>query len=252
MEIEGPNGKDINIPTEEERTKILSDFRNDLKGIFVSKENVFKLSKKCCEIYYSYKDYIFPDLLQEILSQATKVKQLEYLYLIIEIIKDFNSNKSIQTENNFLFKIFPFVKEISRCFSDSFNDEFIKSLKIALNELKRCNIYPENYIDELIMEIRMCNEPNITDNINDRQCLSQLLLNNKLKIDNDKINLYKDIENLERTNNNDLRLKLINNENSMIEKQIKIYNENLKQIKCLNELIKICDVFSNQNCLLSK
>ena len=142
---------------------------------------------------------------------------------------------------SFLCGSFSYVKAICKCFKYSFNDDFIKQLKNALNELKKNNIYPVSIIDNLIMEMRLTTEPQITENENDRKCLSNLVSANILKIDYEMINLYKDIEDLKRTDNNQLRLNLIKKENNMIEKQIKLYNENLKQVKILNDLIKICD-----------
>ena len=244
MEIEEENNykKDVIIPKDEQRNNILLEFSKDLLYICKSKDKVFEMANKACNFYYKYQDYIFPDLLQEILTQAGKTKRLEYLYLIIEIIKYLNTNKlKYPIKNKLLFKIFPYVKEITRCFFYSFNNDFTKSLKVALNELKKQNIYPSNYIDDLIMELRLTTEPNITDNIKDRNSLSNLVNNNILKIDYEMINLYKCFEDLERTNNNNIRLDLIKKENNIIEKQIKLYNENFKQLRCLNDLINICD-----------
>ena len=242
IEEENNNTKKIIVPTEEQKNTILFQFGKDLSYICKSKQQIFEMSKSACNYYYSYRDYIFPDLLQEILEQAGKRKRLEYLYLLIEIIKYLNSNKyKYPIKSDLLFNIFPFVKEITRCFYYSFNNDFTKLLKVALNELKKHNIYPSNYIDDLIMELRLTTESNIGNNIKDRNSLSNLINNNILKIDYEMINLYKNFDDLKRTNNNKIRLELIKRENNMIEKQIKIYNENLKQLKCINELINICD-----------
>ena len=242
IEEENDNTKKIIVPTEEQKNAILFQFSKDLSYICISKQQVFEMCKNACNYYYSYQDYIFPDLLQEILSQAGKRKRLEYLYLLIEIIKYLNSNKyNNPIKGDLLFNIFPFVKEITRCFYYSFNNDFTKLLKVALNELKKQKIYPINYIDDLIMELRLTTDPNITDNIKDRNSLSNLINNNILKIDYEMINLYKNFDDIKRTNNNKIRMELIKKENNMIEKQIKIYNENLKQLKCINELINICD-----------
>ena len=245
MEIDN----NVKIPTEEERQNILSQFNKDLKNIYTNKKKIFDITKVACDKYYKYKDFIFPDLLRSILSKAEITKKLKYLYLIIEIIKYFNSNKSnCPIKNDFLINIFLYVREICRCFFYSFNDDFIKTIKISLNELKKCNIYPSNYIDELLMELRMKTEPNITDSVDDRKCLCKLVNNNLLEIDHEMINLNKDFEELKRTNNNNLRINLIKKENKLIEKQIKLYNENLKQIKCLNELINISNnLIDNSN-----
>ena len=245
MEIEEEKEKKNNLISlpEEKKNFILLEFSKDLSYIYRNNQLVFEMSKKACEYYYSYKDDIFPYLLQEILDQAGKRRKLEYLYLLIEIIKHLYSNQSIHPiPKDLLFNIFPFVKEIIRCFYHSFNNDFIKSLKIALNELKKQNIYPNNYIEDLIMELRLTTEPNITDSKKDRKSLANLVNDNILKIDFEMINLYKDFDDLKRINNNKIRMNLIKKENNMIEKQIQIYNKNLKQLKCINDLISICDI----------
>lgn len=91
------------------------------------------------------------------------------------------------------------------------------------------------------MEFRLTTEPKITDNNKDLNCLTNLVNSGNLKVDKELIDLYKDFDDLKRTDNNNIRKKLINIENDMIQKQIKYYNENLKKIKCLNELIELCD-----------
>ena len=167
---------------------------------------------------------------------------LEYLYLLIEIIKSIHSNISKHpVKKEELYNIFEYVRSICRSFYYSFNYEFTKFIKDSLNHLKKCNIYPNYFIDDLIMELRLNTNPNITGNINDRKSLSNLVKNNILKIDYEMINFNKDIDDLKRTDNNKNRMNLIKCHNDMIQKQIKLYNENLKQIKCLNELINKCD-----------
>ena len=241
------NEENINIPTEEERQAIISQYEQKIKNMKYNREEILSLSKCICKIYYSHKDFIFPDILQIILTEADRKKKLEYLYLMIEIIKYFDFNKNVYEVTKIFFSnLFLCVQKICRLFYYSFNKDFTKNIKNSLIELKKYNIYPSNNIDELLMELRLTTEPNITDSIDDRKILSRLVNKNILKIDFEMINLHKDIEDLKRNNNNNnIRVKLIKNENNMIEKQIKLYNENLKQVKCLNDLIELCNTFCN-------
>ena len=243
MEIESEinNINNEPIPSYEERENIIKEFNSRLKKIN-TKESILEISKYAANIYYKYKDFIFPDLLQSILVSAESTKKIEHLFLLIEIIKLIYSNKEkYDVKKEELFNFFEYIKYICRTFYFSFNDEFIKMIKSSLKHLKECKIYPNIFIDNLMMEFRLNTDPHITGNENDRKCLSNLVNNNILQVDYNFINLFKDIEDLERTKKNKIRIGLIKKYNDLIEKQIKLYNQNLTQIKSLNELINICD-----------
>ena len=119
------------------------------------------------------------------------------------------------------------------------NEQFIKYIKNALNKLKQSKIYNEIDIDNIIMELRLTTEPNISNNYNDKQSLNCLLNDKILKIDEDMIIFYKDIENANRGNINAYKMNLIKKENTLLEKQIDLYNKNIEQIKTINEMIDI-------------
>ena len=119
------------------------------------------------------------------------------------------------------------------------NEQFIKYIKNALNKLKQSKIYNEIDIDNIIMELRLTTEPNISNNDNDKQSLNCLLNDKILKIDEDMIIFYKDIENANRGNINAYKMNLIKKENTLLEKQIDLYNKNIEQIKTINEMIDI-------------
>jgi len=230
------------VPNQEEMQNVFSQYHYNLQNIENSKTVMNNLIITGCNIYYRYKDFLFPDILQSIIDLTCSTKKFEYLYLIIEIIKSLYSKKEeYKIKKEDFDGFFLYMKEVCRCFYYSINDEFISHLKKVLKDLKQTNIYPNNYIDDLIMEFRLTTEPKITDNNKDLQSLTNLVNNGDLKVDKEIIDLYKDIDDLKRTDNNNLRKKLIKIENDMIQKQIKYYNENLKKIKCLNDLIELCD-----------
>ena len=238
--------KQEEFPSEEERQRVFSQYFNNLQQITNSKTVIKGLTEKGCNIYYKYKDFLFPEIFQLIIDLTNSTKKVEYLYLIIEIIKSLYSRRkeyNIKKEN--FDDFFLYIKEVCRCFNYSINDEFISHLKQVLKDLKKCNIYPSNYIDDLIMEFRLTTEPKITDNNKDLNCLTNLVNSGVLKVDKEIIDLYKDIDDLKRTDNNNIRKKLIKIENDMIQRQIKYYNENLKKIKCLNDLIELCNKNGN-------
>ena len=64
---------------------------------------------------------------------------------------------------------------------------------------------------------------------------------NIYQIDEELIDFYKNHEKFERNKDKNNWKNVIKAENNLIEKQMKLYNENIKQFKSLNELINICD-----------
>lgn len=137
MNKENPNIKQEEVPSQEEMQRVYSQYNNNLQNITNSKKVINDLTNTGCNIYYKYKDYLFPEILQSIIDLTYSSKKLEYLYLIIEIIKSLYSNKDeykIKKEDFDIF--FLYIKEVCRCFYYSMNDEFISYLKQALKDLK--------------------------------------------------------------------------------------------------------------------
>ena len=224
--------------TEEEEENILKIFNDYLIKLNENKINIVEISDFFCEQYNKYNNYFFEIFLSLILENVQKTKQIEHLDLIIDIINKLyenriNNNISID-ELNYLLS---YLKEICRNYHYAMNEQFIKYIKNSLNKLKQNKIYNDIDIDNIIMELRLTTEPNISNNDNDKKCLNYLLNDKILKIDTDMINLYKDIESVNRRNINSFRMNLIKKENELIEKQIALYNKNIGQIKNINEMI---------------
>ena len=163
------------------------------------------------------------------LEKLSKEQKIEYLYLMIEIIKAIYSNKSKNniTQNELSYLLLG-IKEICRHYHYSMNNDFIKLVKDALNHLKETKIYDEKNINNIIMELRITTDPKITSSENDRNCLMNLFNEQTLQIDMNMINLYNDIKSVERGNINMLRMNLIKKENDLIEKQMILYKKNLE------------------------
>lgn len=230
--------KNPSLPTEEEEKIIMKKFNDYLILLNDNKINIKEITNYFCEQYNKYNNYFFEIFLSLILQNVQITKKLEYLDLIIDIINKLNQNRinnNITTnELNYLLLC---LKDICRNYHYAMNDQFIKYIKNALNNLKQTKIYEEIDIDSIIMELRLTTEPNVSNNDKDKNCLNYLLNDKILKIDMDMINLYKDIELVNRGNINSSRINLIKKENELIEKQISLYNKNLVQIKNINEMI---------------
>ena len=238
--IKEEKGKNQALPNKEEEQNIMKKFNDYLVLLNDNKININEISNYFCEQYYKYKKHFFQNFIFSILDNVQLTKKIEYLDLTIEIIIKLNSNKDINNTSiedlNYLLLC---IREICRNYHYAMNEQFIKYIKNALNKLKQSKIYNEIDIDNIIMELRLTTEPNISNNDNDKQSLNCLLNDKILKIDEDMIIFYKDIENANRGNINAYKMNLIKKENTLLEKQIDLYNKNIEQIKTINEMIDI-------------
>ena len=238
--IKEEEGENQALPNKEEEQNIMKKFNDYLVLLNDNKINITKISNYFCEQYYKYKKHFFQNFIFSILDNVQLTKKIEYLDLTIEIIIKLNSNKDINNTSiedlNYLLLC---IREICRNYHYAMNEQFIKYIKNALNKLKQSKIYNEIDIDNIIMELRLTTEPNISNNDNDKQSLNCLLNDKILKIDEDMIIFYKDIENANRGNINAYKMNLIKKENTLLEKQIDLYNKNIEQIKTINEMIDI-------------
>ena len=238
--IKEEEGENQALPNKEEEQNIMKKFNDYLVLLNDNKINIIEISNYFGEQYYKYKKHFFQNFIFSILNNVQLTKKIEYLDLTIEIIIKLNSNKDINNTSiedlNYLLLC---IREICRNYHYAMNEQFIKYIKNALNKLKQSKIYNEIDIDNIIMELRLTTEPNISNNDNDKQSLNCLLNDKILKIDEDMIIFYKDIENANRGNINAYKMNLIKKENTLLEKQIDLYNKNIEQIKTINEMIDI-------------
>ena len=238
--IKEEEGENQALPNKEEEQNIMKKFNDYLVLLNDNKINITEISNYFVEQYYKYKKHFFQNFIFSILDNVQLTKKIEYLDLTIEIIIKLNSNKDINNTSiedlNYLLLC---IREICRNYHYAMNEQFIKYIKNALNKLKQSKIYNEIDIDNIIMELRLTTEPNISNNDNDKQSLNCLLNDKILKIDEDMIIFYKDIENANRGNINAYKMNLIKKENTLLEKQIDLYNKNIEQIKTINEMIDI-------------
>ena len=239
------NKEEINFkiqkPSEEESQKIINQFNEYLINI-EKNNNIKEATNFFCLQYDSYQNYFFENFLLLIKENLSKEQKIEYLYLMTEIIKSLNANKSKNniSQSDLSYLLFC-VKEICKYYHYSMNYVFIKLVKDTLNDLKEYKIYNESDINNIIMELRITTDPKITGSDTDRFCLRNLFNEQSLKIDKNMVDLFRDIESVDRRNINILRMNLINKENKLIEKQMLLYNKNLEQIKDINEMIDIID-----------
>ena len=232
------------IPSEQDRHDILNYFDHELKLITPLKEEIKKLSQYACQVLSTYNDYIFPDLLKSIIREANKKSKIEYLYLFLDIILFILCNDEYKLiRNNSIKKIFPYLKDVIRSFHYSLNDNDIKEVKKVLNQLKINKIYDDKLIDELMMELTLATEPDITGDNEEIKNIYNLINKNIFEVPSDIINYNEKLEIIKKTKDNAHKLELIKLQNNIIKKQIDKYNKNLQQIKDLNSLIEKCEIY---------
>ena len=232
------------IPSEQDRHDILNYFDHELKLITPLKEEIKKLSQYACQVLNTYNDYIFPDLLKSIIREANKKSKIEYLYLFLDIILFILCNDEYKLiRNNSIKKIFPYLKDVIRSFHYSLNDNDIKEVKKVLNQLKINKIYDDKLIDELMMELTLATEPDITGDNEEIKNICNLINKNIFEVPSDIINYNEKLEIIKKNKDNAHKLELIKLQNNIIKKQIDKYNKNLQQIKDLNSLIEKCEIY---------
>ena len=232
------------VPSEQDRYDILNYFDNELKLITPLKEEIKKLSQYACQVLSTYNDYIFPDLLKSIIREANKKSKIEYLYLFLDIILFILCNDEYKLiRNNSIKKIFPYLKDVIRSFHYSLNDNDIKEVKKVLNQLKINKIYDDKLIDELMMELTLATEPDITGDNEEIKNIYNLINKNIFEVPSDIINYNEKLEIIKKNKDNAHKLELIKLQNNIIKKQIDKYNKNLQQIKDLNSLIEKCEIY---------
>ena len=232
------------VPSEQDRYDILNYFDNELKLITPLKEEIKKLSQYACQVLSTYNDYIFPDLLKSIIREANKKSKIEYLYLFLDIILLILCNDEYKLiRNNSIKKIFPYLKDVIRSFHYSLNDNDIKEVKKVLNQLKINKIYDDKLIDELMMELTLATEPDITGDNEEIKNICNLINKNIFEVPSDIINYNEKLEIIKKNKDNAHKLELIKLQNNIIKKQIDKYNKNLQQIKDLNSLIEKCEIY---------
>ena len=235
-----------NIPTQKEIESILISFNDKLDNISPLESEIKKISQYTCQLLKKYKDFLFPDLLESIVNHANSNKKLDYLFLIIDIIIILLTNEDyISCKKDALFKIFFCFKNIC-CILKGFD----KEVKTALDNILKFKIYPKDLIEGIMIDLNLNSiskkeNEDQNENQNEKNLNNSIEENSNISIGENKPQIREEMINL---NNEDdyenYRMKIIEL-NDEIEKQINIYDNNLKKISEINKILNKLNSFIN-------
>lgn len=230
-----------------EKTEIINQFQKDLKNIDITQITIERIATFARDKIYRYGDAIMQDLFQILDLEVHLNPCLGHLYVINDIIQNiFIKKKYEKIKEEVLATFFPFIKSIC-IFSYLTLDENIQNgVKFLLKIWQDMSLFPSDWIKELNFELKMNSEPEITDDKEEIDFLLNLVNNGSFRIDQNLIDYSKEIEALERTNDNKHRKNLLKMDKDLINKQLRLYNNHIQNLKDLNLLLNRIKIFEDE------
>lgn len=119
-----------------------------------------------------------------------------------------------------------------------------------MNEWEKNKYYKNEFIKEIKFELKMRNDPEITGSKDDINFLMNFVNCGGFRIEQSLIDFSKQIEALDRTKDNKQRKTMLKMDKDLIQKQLRMYNTHIQQLKEINLLlnkIKECpDLLENK------
>lgn len=230
----------------EEREKILSQFREDLKTIDESQMTIERISSSCLSLIYRYPDIITNDLLNIIDEEVHIYPSIVFLYLVNDIVQkiflktninNVNNNLDDEYRKNLIDSFFPFIRDICFCLYYTMNEDLQKKVSYILLIWKNMKIFKKENLEAFDYEIKMNTEPDFKGGAEETKLLKTLVDNGFFKIDQNLMEFSKELEALERTKDNKHRKNILQTDKDLINKQLRLYNDNIKKLKDINLLL---------------
>jgi hypothetical protein len=225
-----------------DKNEIISKLQTFLENITLETENIKNISSYICDKIYKYRNMIIADIFNTIFSYNHVEPKVEYLCLITEILKgNFGLEKKEPHYERIssIFKkiIFPFVKSICIDLYSTLIYRNQNNVTFFLGEWERNNYFGNDFIKEIKFEIKFWTEPNITASEKDAKNLMNLVNCGNYKIEQNLIDYSRALEALNRNKDNFHRKNMLKLEKDLLQKQIRIYNTHIQQLKEINSLI---------------
>ena len=239
-----------------DKKDILSLIQTGLQNINMQKITIENLSSNICDKIYKYRNLIIEDIFQIIDEVNHFNPKVEYLCLINEIMnRNFGIDKTELQFNNIIIiikkKIFPYIKVIC-CDLYLCLDKYCQdAVKFYLDEWGKNNYFKVQLIKEIKFEIKMKNDPEIRGNKEEINYLKNYVNYGGFRIEQNLIDFSKQYEALDRTKDNKQRKNMLKMEKDLIQRQLRMYNTHIQQLKEINLLLnKIKDfpgLYENQH-----
>ncbi len=238
-----------------EQNDILFSIENGLQNIDMQQITIENQSINICDKISKYRILIIEEIFQLIYGINQLSPKVEYLCLINEIMKrNFGIDKNESDYNNIIQtmkeKFYPYIKGI--CVDlfwglDKYNQD---AVYYYLNEWEKNKYIKNEFIKEIKFELKMRNDPHITGNKEELNYLVNFVNYSGFKIEPSLIDFSKQSETLDRTKDNKQRKIMLKMEKDLIQKQLRMYNMHIQQLKEVNLLLN--KIKENPNLLAEK
>lgn len=238
-----------------DKKDILSSIQTNLQNIDMQQITIETNSINICDKIFHYRILIIEDIFQLIDDINHFNPKVEYLCLINEILKrNFGIDKTEKEFKNILIilkkKLFPYLKGICCDLFWGLDKYFQDAVIFYLNEWEKNKYYKNEFIKEIKFELKMRNDPEITGSKDDINFLMNFVNCGGFRIEQSLIDFSKQIEALDRTKDNKQRKTMLKMDKDLIQKQLRMYNTHVQQLKEINLLlnkIKECpDLLENK------
>jgi hypothetical protein len=234
---------------------ILFSIENGLQNIDMQQVTIENLSINICDKISKYRILIIEEIFQLIYGINHFNPKVEYLCLINEIMKrNFGIEKNESDYKNIIQtmkeKFYPYIKGI--CVDlfwglDKYNQD---AVYYYLNEWDKNKYIKNEFIKEIKFELKMRNDPQISGNKEELNFLVNFVNYSGFKIEPSLIDYSKQAETLDRTKDNKQRKIMLKMEKDLIQKQLRMYNTHIQQLKEVNLLLN--KIKENPNLLAEK
>ncbi len=237
-----------------DKKELIGDIQNGLQNINLQQITIETISSNICDKIYKYRNLIIDDIFQLIYEFNHFNPKVEFLCLINEIItRNFGIDTTEADFQNILTlikkKLFLYIKGICCDLFLDLDRYYQNNVMHFLNEWDKKKFFKSEYIKEIKFELKMRNNPEISGHRDDINFLKNLVNCGGFKIEQNMIDFSKQVEALHRTKDNQQRKIMLKMDKDLIQRQLRMYNTHVQQLKELNLLlnkIKDCSFLFEQ------